>query len=99
MKRLACLLLLVAGCSTAPVADVMDFFHPGRIAAGKGVSQGGVCGPQQPGPPTIGTMPVPAPVFPGFPAPLGAAPPTPVLGAPAPPITPPPVATMPPAAP
>ena len=42
----ALVLLGFAGCSTAPIADLLDFFSPGRIpAAAKDVS-GGVCVPQ-----------------------------------------------------
>lgn len=41
MKRLIPLLLLVSiGCSTAPVADVLDVVRPGRI--GPGPYHGGV---------------------------------------------------------
>src|SRR5262249_31122937 len=63
MKRLSFLLLLLAGCSTAPVADVMDYFKPGRIVADKSAPRGGVCGPQQPGPPVVGAAPMTAPIF------------------------------------
>jgi hypothetical protein len=40
------LLLGLAGCSTHPVADVMDFFRPGRIYANEVQPYGGICGPQ-----------------------------------------------------
>jgi hypothetical protein len=43
---LALVLLVLAGCSTAPIADMMDFFSPGRFPKdAKGVV-GGVCIPQ-----------------------------------------------------
>ena len=63
MRRLAVLLLLVAGCSTAPVADLMDYFKPGRIDQGM-PPYGGVCQPRQIVPPSPGAA-VAAPVFPG----------------------------------
>jgi hypothetical protein len=95
MKRLAVLFLLLAGCSTAPFADLMDYFHPGRIAEDKTAPRGGVCGPQQPGPPTISTAPVPPPSFPtstGSPGPGVTAP---VLGSPVSTTSPPVVTTVP----
>jgi hypothetical protein len=67
MKRLSLLLLLLTGCSTAPVADLLDYFRPGRIAPDN-AARGGVCGPQQPGPPVIASPgAIPAPVFPASP--------------------------------
>ena len=63
MRRLAVLLLLVTGCSTAPVADLMDYFKPGRIDQGM-PPYGGVCQPRQIVPPSPGPA-VAAPVFPG----------------------------------
>jgi hypothetical protein len=52
MKRIAaaCLLLL-AGCSSAPVADLMDRFWPGRLEPAPGY-HGGVGAPPQQPPPT-----------------------------------------------
>jgi hypothetical protein len=59
MKRIAALcLLLSAGCSTAPVADLMDWVAPGRLPPTTGF-HGGVSAqtqvappvPQQPAPP------------------------------------------------
>ena len=45
MKRLAAFLLLFsAGCSTAPVADFLDWAKPGRIQ-GNGPFYGGVAAP------------------------------------------------------
>ena len=35
MKRLAVLVLFLAGCSTAPVADLLDYFTPGKLEQGK----------------------------------------------------------------
>jgi hypothetical protein len=95
MKRLSLLLLLLAGCSTAPFADLMDYFSPGRIAADKSGPRGGVCGPQQPGPPTIGPGQIPAPSLPLNSRTPVVAPPTPVLGAPVSVDVPPPVMTTP----
>jgi hypothetical protein len=82
MKRLSLLFLLLAGCSTSPVADMLDYFRPGRIVADKSVPRGGVCGPQQPGPPVIGSSVVPPPSFPTGPVPQVRTAPGPVLGAP-----------------
>ena len=72
MKRLAPLLLLLVGCSTAPVADLLDYFSPGKLEQGKVAPYGGVCGPQQ-----VGSGPVVAapaqPLLAG--PPLGSPPP------------------------
>jgi len=95
MKRLSLLFLLLAGCSTAPVADMLDYFRPGRIAADRSAPRGGVCGPQQPGPPVIGTAAVPSPSFPASPVPQVQAGPGPVLGAPVANPIPPTVTTVP----
>jgi hypothetical protein len=43
MRRVALLLLMLAGCSTNPKADIMDHFTP--RAAVKGQGRGGVCVP------------------------------------------------------
>jgi hypothetical protein len=86
MKRLAVLALLLAGCSTAPVADLLDYFTPGKLEQGKAAPYGGVCGPQQVG----GTGP--AAVIPPRPVdadmPLPTAPAGPPLGTPSLPGTP-----------
>jgi hypothetical protein len=78
MKRAAPLvLLLLAGCSTAPVADVLDFFAPGRARVGQTPPYGGVCIPQGGSivaptvPAASGTPPPPAPPTPLIPAPGG----------------------------
>jgi hypothetical protein len=47
MKRIAAaFLLLSAGCSTAPVADLMDWLSPGRLPPAPGY-HGGVGAQQQ----------------------------------------------------
>src|SRR5205807_1851027 len=40
------LLLTLSGCSTAPFADMLDFFAPGRPPANAKDVSGGVCIPQ-----------------------------------------------------
>jgi len=64
MKRgPAFFLLLLTGCSTAPIADVMDFFAPGTLPAEKTTPYGGVCLPQGiTAPPAATTAPAPQPV-------------------------------------
>ncbi len=65
-------LLLLAGCSTAPIADLLDFFRPGRLEVGKTAPYGGVCIPQG-GPVATPAIVVPAPApQPVVAAPLGA---------------------------
>jgi hypothetical protein len=62
--------LLLAGCSTHPVVDVMDFLHPGKMYRDEVTPYGGVCGPQGavlgpglgPCPPPSGPGVVPPPV-------------------------------------
>ncbi len=52
MRRLwAVLLLLLAGCSTAPVADLLDLIKPSRLPPDKTPPYGGVCAPQPACPP------------------------------------------------
>jgi hypothetical protein len=79
------LLLALAGCSTAPIADFLDLVSPGRFPANAKDGRGGVCIPQG-GPaggilggPPPGAVPVPAlPLPPGGPGILPQpAPPTP----------------------
>jgi hypothetical protein len=96
MKRLIALLyLLSAGCSTAPVADLLDYFSPGHLRPETTAPYGGVCVPRPvggavanpPGPAApFGAAPVP-PASPLAPAPLGPTPPpapSPVGAAPPP---------------
>jgi hypothetical protein len=46
MKRpLVFLIVFVAGCSTAPVADLMDYFSPGRMGPESTPPYGGVSAP------------------------------------------------------
>jgi hypothetical protein len=62
MKRIvAACLLLSAGCSSAPVADLMDYFAPGRLPPAPGY-HGGV-GAQAQGP-TAPVLEGPQPVAP-----------------------------------
>jgi hypothetical protein len=71
MKRpffLICLLL--TGCSTAPVADLMDYFSPGRMGPESTPPYGGVSAPHPGG----GSLPPGAIVAPGL-APVPPAPP------------------------
>jgi hypothetical protein len=73
MKRIAAVCLLLTGCSTAPVADLMDWLRPGRLEPAPGY-HGGVGAQQvitEPLPPTPaapqpadGTIPPPPPVPP-----------------------------------
>lgn len=67
MKRAAPLLLvLAAGCSTAPLADFLDCLRPGRMPPVAGTAYGGVA------PPVFGEAPPisSVPVMPSLPAPL-----------------------------
>jgi hypothetical protein len=84
MRRTAALfLLLVSGCSTAPFADLADFFKPGTIGPEKTAPYGGVCLPQPLAPPA-GVTPAPGPPCPA-PAPPPVTPPIqPAPAAPAP---------------
>jgi hypothetical protein len=86
MRHSALLLLLVAGCSTAPVADVMDYFSPGRLDKPQVTPYGGVCLQPNQGPP-INAIPIGGPV-----PPLGAAPAAPPVFPGAVPATAPPPA-------
>src|SRR5436189_2020982 len=93
MKRAAALaLLLSAGCSTAPIADLMDYFKPGKLSPETTPPYGGVCVPRPVG--GVAANPVP-PAFAGAPAPVPPGPaitpggPAAVPPAPAP-ISPPP---------
>src|ERR1051326_4564024 len=56
MKRAAVLgMLLSAGCSTAPVADFLDFCKPGRLGPEQVAPYGGVCQPRPGGLPVAGS--------------------------------------------
>jgi hypothetical protein len=87
MRRLmALLLLLAAGCSTAPLADVLDFVKPGRLVSNPTRIYGGVSAPNvsqpvewpapalpaPPAPPPSGPFPIPPPP-PGIVTPPGTA--------------------------
>jgi hypothetical protein len=92
MKRTASLLLLLlAGCSTAPCADFLDFFFPPRFNPGA-TPYGGVCAPKPVGPAPPGTaQPIinPPPGFPAAPPGLPG-PAAPAVPFPDPPPPPPP---------
>ena len=67
MKRTAALALVwLAGCSTAPVADLFDYFAPGQMSKGDTAPYGGVCIPQG-GPIVPAVPPMIAPPPPGVP--------------------------------
>jgi hypothetical protein len=66
MKRIAAVCLLLTGCGSAPVANLMDYFAPGRLPpapgyhGGVGVQQQVAPPPEIPQPavpPTDGTLP------------------------------------------
>jgi hypothetical protein len=78
MKCVAVLMLFLAGCSTAPVADLLDYFTPGKLDQGKVAPYGGVCGPQQVGSPGPAAIIPPQPLVAG--PPLATAPAGPALG-------------------
>jgi hypothetical protein len=89
-RKAAFLLCLVAGCSTAPVADLLDFFRPGQLGQERTPPYGGVCAPAPVGSPAGGAplpvvgspVPAPAPISPGGPAPVPPNPSPPPPGAP-----------------
>jgi len=77
VRRLALAVVFIAGCSTAPIADLLDRFSPGKLEPAKVAPYGGVCGPQQVGVVPAGPVPVPGaavPLGPPLPAPPGVAP-------------------------
>ena len=86
MKRMAAVCLgLVAGCSTAPVADLLDFLRPGKLGPEKTAPYGGVCLPRPVEPPA-GAVPAPPPGSPfGATVPGAGAPPGPGIPLPPPP--------------
>jgi hypothetical protein len=64
MKRLwPILLLLLTGCSTAPLADFLDFVRPGRLGPERVAPYGGVNAPRQVGAP-IGSVALESPPAP-----------------------------------
>jgi hypothetical protein len=65
MRRWAILMLLCCGCSTSPIADMCDYFCPGKIKDGAVAPYGGVCNP------TPGVV-TPGPIAPLPGAPAGA---------------------------
>jgi hypothetical protein len=82
--------LLLAGCSTHPGADFLDYWFPGKVRAepqalphgGVCLPQGGLGGPGVPATPVIPVAPVPSvpigpPVFPGAAEAPGFVPPPP----------------------
>ncbi len=80
------LALLLAGCSTHPIADIMDFTHPGHMYPNEVPPYGGVCGPQ--GAVLAPGLSCPPPIVPTAPpaGPLVVPPPVPLPGnVPAPP--------------
>jgi hypothetical protein len=89
----AWLLLMLGGCSTAPVADIMDFFIPSRMPPDKTPPYGGVCNPHPGGPPGA-TATVPPPLPPGGTSPPvsvpGPPPSSSIIPPPVPPGSPPP---------
>jgi hypothetical protein len=90
-------LILLAGCSTHPVGDMLDYFKPGKLYSdGKTVPYGGVCqnqgpvlGPGAGGPPQINVGP-PAPLGPVVPPPVPITAPVGPGGPTVPPPPPPP---------
>jgi hypothetical protein len=69
MKRIAAICLLAAaGCSSAPVADLLDWVKPGRLPRDPGRYYGGV-GNLQPAPEPLPATP-PVEVPPPVPPPL-----------------------------
>ncbi|MBI3410095.1 MAG: hypothetical protein HY040_17270 [Planctomycetes bacterium] len=73
------ILLIVAGCSTHPVIDVMDYAFPGRVEKGKTQPYGGVCIPQGPVQPPGPAVPVIVPAVPSVAVPV-VPPPAPLPG-------------------
>jgi hypothetical protein len=73
------LALALAGCSTHPVADLLDYTHPGRLYPNEVPPYGGVCGPQG------------AVLAPGLSCPPPPIVPVEPPGPPGPPVVPPPV--------
>jgi hypothetical protein len=90
-RRWVLCLLMLTGCSTHPISDLEDYFHPGKIGPNKVLPYGGVCIPQGPvtgaGPSLPSVPAIAVPVVPPaapLPPPAGA----PITGPPAPSIFP-----------
>ena len=83
-RALALFLLLLVGCSTAPFADLLDFFKPGTLGPAKKAPYGGVCAPRPLVPPGPATCPPAGPAIP----PPAAVPPAAVPAVPPPPAPP-----------
>ena len=66
MKRIAAACLLLTGCSSAPVADLMDWARPGRLEPSPGY-HGGVGAQQQIAAPLPPAPEAPLPVEGGVP--------------------------------
>ena len=94
------MLCLIAGCSTAPIADTLDFFKPGHLYPDRvPTPYGGVCIRQGPGPtattpslppPQVQIVPPAAPLPPGSPIAVPTLPFAPGTVSPLPNGTPPP---------
>jgi hypothetical protein len=76
MRRGAIVFLLCAGCSTAPIADVLDYFKPGKLEPAQAAPYGGVCLPRPVCPPAPGAVILPPGASPAGPALPGPAPST-----------------------
>lgn len=84
MKRsVGVLLVFLTGCSTAPLADFLDFVKPGRVSPDKTAPYGGVCAPHPGGGAAAGAVPPGSP--PPAATPFGVPPPPAPIGTPVPP--------------
>ena len=93
MKRFWPILLLTAGCSSAPIADTLDWLRPGHISGGKGGADDGPprIPPVREGTPPIDPLDGPAAGPIGGPGPrIGPPPKGPAGETDAPPLPPPP---------
>jgi hypothetical protein len=68
MKRIAAVCLLLTGCSSAPVADLMDWLRPGRLEPAPGY-HGGVGAQQEIAAPLAPALETPQPPVGGIPPP------------------------------
>ncbi len=65
MRRMAAVCLLLTGCSSAPVADLMDYFAPGRLPPAPGYHGGVGAQTQAPAAPLLeGPQPAAPPAVP-----------------------------------